>query len=166
MEVQVRPHRPIGQGIALGRARRVPLANNRLVVQEVYRTFDEHRSGNATLRNLECTLNRGRKIAHALDGVGPLHVWLEQRQLIDVLQRAAALQQRRRSTAQNDHGRLRKLGVFYGRNRVSDARARGNRSHAGYAGQPRDRVRGKDRRRLVTHVDDANAEVFCALENR
>ena len=80
-----------------------------------------------------------------------------QRALVDVLQRAAALQRGGRRAAEQDHRRLRQLRVLQRGDGVADARPGGDRGHAGPARQAGRRVGGEHRRGLVAHVDDTDA---------
>ena len=100
---QVHAHDAIREGIAFRRRAVVPLADYRFVVQQVDRALDEDGPRDPALRNLESLRDSRCEVAHAFDRPTPLHMRLEQRELIDVLQRSAPLQQRRRRTAEHNH---------------------------------------------------------------
>jgi len=76
--------------------------DQRLVVEQVHRAFDERRAGTPS-RDGERLLDAGpgRHPAHLPD---ELHVRRDQRVLVDVLQRPAALQRRRRAPPSSTSG--------------------------------------------------------------
>jgi hypothetical protein len=91
---------------------------------------------------------------------------LKQCQLVDILQCAAALKQCRRGAAQHDDRRLGQLRIFDRRDRVGNARTRRDRRDARDTRQASHRVRRKDCGSLVAHVDDPDARILRAFQNR
>ena len=147
-------------GEPAGHARRlgaVPAAHDALGIEQVHRDLDEDGAGHALGRDAEGLLEHGRDFAQAHEAARPLHVRPHERHLVDVLQRATAAQQRRRSASDQQQRGLRESGVLQGGDRVRDARSRGDDGDPGPAAEARSGVRGEDRGRLVARVDDAHA---------
>ena len=144
----------------------VPLAHERLGVEKIHRALDEHGPRHALAADPERRLERGGQVAHPRDARGALDVRPDERQLVDVLERAAPAQQRRRGPAQQHERRLRQLGVLEGGDRVGDAGAGGDRGDAGHARQARDRVGREHGRGLVARVDDADAAGLRGHQDR
>ncbi len=165
VELQVGSRRTIRQRVALRRRSVVPLANHGFVVQEVDRALDEDRARHAALRDLETLLQRGRKVPHPFHRPAPLDVRPEERELVDVLQGAAPLQQRRGGAAQQHHRRLRELRVLDRRDRVGHAGPGGYRRDPRNAGQPGRRIRGEHGRNLVARVHDLDSSVLGAFQD-
>ena len=136
----------------------IPAADGGLVVQQIDRTFDEHRPRHAAAGTGHRREDRWRKIGDATDAPAPFDVRCDHRLLFDVLQRAATLQCGRRRTADQQQWRLRQLRVLQRRQRIADAGAGGDHRHPGQPGQTRGGIRGINRARFVAHVDDAHAE--------
>jgi hypothetical protein len=84
-------------------------------------------------------------------------VRFEQRELIDILKRSAALQQGSRSSTQQDDRRLRKLGVLDRRYRIGHTRAGRYGSNTRDTGQSGRRISCKHGRGLVARIHDANS---------
>ena len=95
----------------------------------------------------------------------PFDVRGEQRELVNVLERAASLEQVAGGAADENEGRLGHLGVFDGGNRVGEPRAGRDDGHAGNAGGARHGVGGKGGRHLVAHVDHADAHLLGPGQN-
>ncbi len=161
---QVHAHESVRQGITLRRRTVIPLANYGLVIQQIDRAFDEHGAWNPSLRDLETLTDCRCEVAHALDRLAPLYVRLEQGELIDILQRPAALQQRGRRATEQDKRRLRELGVLDRSNRVRHSGAGRDGSDPWDAGQSRRRVSCKHGRGLVTRIHNTNAQVLGAFQ--
>ena len=77
-------------------------------------------------------------------------------ELVDVLQRPAALEHGRRRAPDHDDRRLRELGVLHGRDRVREPGPGRDDGHARDAGQSRRGVRSKYGRCLVAGIHDAD----------
>jgi hypothetical protein len=118
------------------------------------------------LSRVEGMLDRRYKIGHAARGGGPLHMRPHQRQLIDILERAAALQHGWRGAAQQYDRRLRDLRVFNGGDCVGQARPGGDGGHTRAAGQACDRVGREHGGGLVARVDHADAALLAAGQDR
>ena len=99
---QVRPHGALLRGPSRP-GRPVPLADQRLVVEQVDRELDEHRPGHVRLADPERLLEDGHDVADPAHRARPLDVRAHQRHLVDVLQGAAPLQRRGRGAAEHDH---------------------------------------------------------------
>jgi hypothetical protein len=91
---------------AYGRVR-VPAADELLVVEQVHRALDEGGAGNARARRAQRLLDGGPEVRDALHLLHELHVRRDERQLVDVLQRPAALERGGRCAAQQQERRLR-----------------------------------------------------------
>ena len=137
-----------------------------LGIEQIDRHLDEHGAGHALHRELTRALDGRHERGHGLDHRRPLHHRLHDRQLIDVLQRAAALEQGRRRATEQDHRRLRHLRVLERRHRIGHARPRGHRGDADRPGHARDRIGGEHRVGLVADVDDAQPSGLRAREDR
>ena len=164
--VQVEAQHPVGGAGALARRLGVPLADRRLVVQQVHRAFHEHRAGHAGAGDGEGLLDGRAQVAHLHDLAEQLDVRLHQRPLVDVLQRAAALQRGGRRPTEQDHRRLRQLRVLQRGDGVGDAGAGGDGGHAGNARKPRRGVGREHGGCFVAHVDDADAAGLGRAEDR
>ena len=121
--IEVPAQRAIGERASLAGGVRVPLPDQRLVVQEIDRAFDEHRSRHAARGDEERLVDRGAEVGDALHARQVLDVRRDQRALVDVLQRAPPLQRRRRRAAQQHDRALRELRVLERADGVGDARA-------------------------------------------
>src|SRR5581483_10082045 len=146
--------------------RAVPLFHQRGVVQQINRQFDEYGTGRAVARLKKGFAQGRRNVAHAAHGTLPFDGGFHQRELVNVLERAASLQRGRRRAADEHDGGLRQLRVLDGGQRIRNAGTGSDDRDAGNAGETRDGIGGKDRVRFVTHVNDANAALFCRDQNR
>ena len=158
MPADVGLHRRVAHSLRLlPRLRPVPGTHQLGRVQEIDGTLHEDRPRHSLPRQDECLLQHRDEIAHARDPGRPFHVGAHEGHLVDVLERAPAAQHRRRGSPQHHHRRLGHLRVLHGGDRVRGPGAGGHGGHPRHAGEPGHRVRGKDRRRLVPHVDDPHA---------
>ncbi len=155
--VQVPAQQPVAYRRALAGRVRIPLADQRLVVQQIDGTLDKDRAGHAAHGVPQPVLDRRTKVTHLAHARHVLDVRRDQRALVDVLQRAASLQRSRRCASEQQHRALGELRVLQRGDRVRQARAGGHGRHAGTAGQPRHRVGREHGRRFVAGVDDADA---------
>ena len=144
----------------------VQVTHEALFVEQVHRAFQKHRPGHAVASLLEGLFERRHQLTHRLARPHPLHVGLEQRQLINILERATAFENRRRSPSQQNHRRLRQLGVLDRRNRVGDPGPGGHRRHPDTTGQARRRIGRERRRHLVANVDHPDTALFGAHQDR
>ena len=165
MALEVETQQKVGDGRPLAGRLAVPGANDRLVVEQVDRAFDEGRPGHAVADDREGFLQRGRQIANAANPFHHFHVRRCDRPLVDVLQRAAPLQRGRGGAAEQHERRLGEPGVFQRGQSIGDAGPRRHRSDARRAGEPRHGVGGEHGGRLIAHVDDAQAARLGADEN-
>ena len=145
--------------------RAIHFAHHGLVVEQIDRRLHEDGAGRAGLRLAEGLLQRGNQVLDASYGHRPLDNRGEERHLVDVLERAAALERGGRRAADEDDRRLRHLCILDGRQRVSDAGAGRHCGDAGPAGQARGRVGRKDRGGLVARVHDLDAARFGSHQN-
>ena len=166
MAAEVPLRRRFDEPLRLARLPAVPAPDERLVVEEVDGALDEDGPGNPLAARREGPLERRDEVADRLHGDGPLHDRLHERELVDVLQRAASPEDRRRRPAEEDERRLREARVLERGDRVRHPGARRHRRDAGNAGEPGDRVGGEDRRGLVARVDDAEAPRLRRREDR
>jgi hypothetical protein len=150
---------PLRQRLARPR-RAIELAHHGLIVEQIHRALHKDGAGRAALRLAKGLLQRGHQLPHPAHRLGPFDHRGEQRHLVDVLQRAAALQRGRRCAADQHYGGLRHLGVLDRGQGVGDAGAGCDRGHARPAGKARRGVGGEDRGGLVACVHDANAGLF------
>ncbi len=157
--VEVPPHVPSRQARAPARGRSEPrlveLADHLLRVEKVERRLQEDGSRNAGTRFEKRALDGGNEIAHTLERLQPFHVRPHQRDLVDVLKRAATLQQGRGGAADQHDGRLGELCVLDGCDGVGEAGSGGDARDSRHAREAGHRVGGVHRRGLVTNVDDA-----------
>ncbi len=102
MPRQVEPQQPLSDRAPLAGGLGIPLADRVFVVQQVDRAFDEHRPGNAAGAEPEGLVDSRPEIADPADAAEPLDMGCDQRALVDVLQRAAALQCRGGRAAEQD----------------------------------------------------------------
>ena len=163
MAVQVPAQRPVGEDVPLPAAS----AYHWRIEASSYSRSTGHSMntgpGTPDCGQREGLGHRGAELAHAADLEEALDVRLDQRALVDVLQRAAALQRGGRGAADQDHRRLRQLRVLQRGDGVGDAGPGGDRGHARPARQPRGGIGGEDGGDLVAHVDDADAARLGAL---
>ena len=136
----------------------VPVPHQRFRVEEIDGALDEYRTGHAAARHGEGLVDGAGEVAHTTDDEALFHVRFHQRDLVDVLQRAPALQDRRRRAAQHDDGRLGKLSVLDRGDCVGEARASRYRRDAGHTGDAGRRVRSEDGGGFVPGVDDPQPE--------
>ena len=129
-----------------------PVADHRLVVEQIDGQLDEHGARDAVDRLEERALHRRDHVLEAIGAREPLDVGLHQRDLVDVLQRSTAAQQRGGGAADQHEGGLRELRVLDGGDGVGHARARRDRRDAGDAREARHRVRREHGVHLVPHV--------------
>ncbi len=158
-------------GLALTRLRRfrkhaVPLARRRLRIQEIHRTLEEDRARDALARRGKGRLEKRCELADPPRTPLPLDVRRHERLLVDVLQRAAPLEHGGGRAPQNDHRRLRHLGVLHRCDGVREARPGGDRGDARHAGEAGGRVGGEDGVDLVTRVDHPDPERLGAHQDR
>ena len=144
----------------------VPFARGRLRIEQIDRALEEDRPRNALTRHRESGLEQRRQLAHSPRAPLPLHVRRHERLLIDVLQRTASLEHGGRRAAEEDHRRLRHLGVLDRRDRVGEARTGGDRGDPRNPGEARHRVGREDRVDFVAGVDDADAERLRSHQDR
>ena len=85
--------------------------------------------------------------------------------LIDVLQSAAPLQQRRRRPSQEHDGGLRELRILQCGHGIGDPGPRRDRRDPRHARQPGDGIGGEHGRSLGPRVYDADATRLRACEN-
>ena len=131
-------------------------------VEHVDRHLDEDGPRDPILREVQGLLDGGLDAVDLLDRDGPFGDRLHHGDLVDVLQRAAAFEQRCRRAAEDQQRGLSQLCVLHGGHRVRHAGARRHRSDAGDAGHARHRVRGKNGAYLVAHIDDLDVVGLCA----
>ena len=108
----------------------VPVTHGVFVVQEIDRELHEDGTRHAAPGDGKRPLDLRDQLPQAADRHSPLHVWLEQRQLIDVLERTSPLEDGRGCAPQYDDRGLCELGVFHGCDGVGDARPGGHRRDA------------------------------------
>eukprot|EP00053_Salpingoeca_punica_P015436 m.142372 g.142372 ORF g.142372 m.142372 type:complete len:643 (-) comp16709_c0_seq3:49-1977(-) len=133
------------------------LHDGRVRVERVDGELDKDGPRHARLRLIEGLPHHGHNVAHPGDGRAELAERLEERHLVNILQRTAALEQGGSSTAEEDDWRLGHLRVLDGRHRVGQAWAGGHGCDAGHASHARNRVCRKDGRHLMAGVDHADA---------
>lgn len=131
-----------------------PLPHGLLGVEEIDRHLDEHGARHATERDVHRALHGGTEALEGRDARRPLRDGREDRELIDVLERAAPAQHGGRGAAEEEHRRLGHLRVLDRGDRVGDAGARGHGSDAHVAGEARGGVGREDGVDLLAHVDD------------
>ena len=129
--LEVEAQQPLGDRGSLARRLAVPGADARFVIEQVDRTLDEGRSRHAVAGGGEGFLHRGREIADAADPFHQLDVGRDDGALVDVLQRAAALQRGGGGAAERTTGDWASSRVLERGQRIGDAGTRGDRGHAG-----------------------------------
>jgi hypothetical protein len=166
MARQVRAQQAVAERAAAGSHARVPVAHQRLAVEQVDRHLDDHRPGHAARGDREGAIERRREIAHPPYRNRPFYCWLGHRDLVDVLERAAPLERGRRGAGKQHQRRRREAGVLERGERVGEAGPRGHRGDSGDAGQPRHRIGGEHRGRLVPHVDHPQSARLARDQDR
>ncbi len=141
------------------------MAHDGLAVKQIDGAFDEDRALHALASGGERLLQGRLDVPHAPDLVDEFYMRRNYGPLIDILERAASLKQRRGRASENHEGRLGELRVLERGHGVGDAWASRHSGDPRRARQPRDGVGCEHRRGLAPRVDDANALRFCAGEN-
>ena len=157
MPAEVPLRRRLDEPLRLARLPAIPAADERLVVEEIHRALDEDRARDPFATDRERPLERGDEVPHLRHRRRPLDDGPDEPELVDVLERAATPEDRRRRPAEKDEGRLREAGVLERRDRVRHARSGRHGRDAGDSGEPGDGIGREDGGRLVPRVDDADA---------
>ena len=156
------------QGVDLGRARLRPAAPLEmpglrplerggvdLLVQDIAREIEVDRAGLARHRAAERLVQVLGQALGLMHARRPLGARRHHRQLVDLLERAAAPGANRRAAAERDDRHAVRPGVRDPGDQVGHARARGGHAHAGPQAQARVGVRHHRGGLLVAHVDAA-----------
>ena len=157
MALHIKAQQAAREPCALAGRIAVPLPHERFLIEEVDGALDKRRPLHARARGGEGVFHGGDQIAHPADALEEFHIRRGDGALVDVLQRAAPLQKRRRGSAKQHHGRLRHLRVLERGYGIRDAGARGYGGHAWNAGQPGYRIGRENGCRLAARIDDADA---------
>ena len=154
---QVAPERPGGQPRAPPGLPGVPLAHQRLRVQEIDRRLDEDRPRHPLPRHPAGALELAPQRRQRGGRGGPFGDRPHEGQLVDVLERASPPQHGGRGAAQQHQRRLGELGVLDGGEGVGDARPGRDRHRAEGAGEPRQGIGREDGARLVADIHHPQA---------
>ena len=152
-------------GLGLARAAPVPLPHQRFRIEQINGALHEDRSGHPRGGGPEGLGQHLGDVAVAFDRERLLDHRSQQSQLLDVLERTAALEDGGGGPAEYHHGRLGHGRVFEGGDRVGDPRPGRHRGHAGHPGQPGHGVGGEYGIGFVTHVDHAQAALAGGRQN-
>ncbi len=144
----------------------VKLTDRAFRIEKIERRLEEDGARNTATCFRKCALDRRHEVAYPFERFQPLHVRAHQRDLVDVLERAAPLEQCRRSTTDDHHGRLGQLGVLDRGDRVGEAGAGRHAGDSRHARETGHRVGRIDRRGFVPHVDDAYPRSLGAEQQR
>ena len=165
MPVDIVAQERVGDGPAFAGSLAIPMAHNQLGVEQVDRKLDENRPLHALARCGERLFNHRADVPDAPDLPEKLHMRRGDGPLVDVLQRAAPLQQRWRRPSQKHDRRLGKLRILQGGDSIGDPRPRRDRRDSRHAREAGDCIGGEHGRGLVPCVDDADATRLRACEN-
>lgn len=164
MKAQIALHQPVAQPPPAG-PDAVPLAHQRLLVEEVDGQLQENGAGHAALCLIKRFDQRRHNLPYLAHAARPLGCGPEQTELVDVLQGAAPLQHRGRGPAQQHQRCLGHLGALDGGECVGDAWPGGDDGHAGYAAEPGHGFGGKDGVGLVARIDHADAALLAGHQD-
>ena len=157
MPVDIVAQHGIGDRPALAGSLAIPFAHNRLGIKQVDGKLDEGWPLHAFARGRERFFDGGANVLNSPDLPEKLHVRRGNGALIDVLQSAAPLQQRRRRPSQKYDGGLRELRILQRGYGIGDPGPRGDRHDSRHARQPGDCVGREHGRGLGPGVYDADA---------
>ena len=165
MPVDIVAQDRVGDGPAFAGSLAIPLAHNRLRIEQIDRDLHEGWTLHAFARGRECFFNGRANVLDLPDLPEKLHVRRGNGALIDVLQSAASLQQRRCGPSQEHDwglGELRILQRGYG---IGDPRPGRDCRNSRHTRQPRDSIGGEHGRGLGPRVYNADATRLRACEN-
>ena len=138
----------------------------RLAEDVVHREVEERRPGVRRHRDAQRLVDHPRDLRRRVGRRRELRQRPHERHVVDLLQRAAAPAQRRRATAEHEHGRVVRLRRPHRAERVGHARAGRHGRDPGRAGDLRPALRGEGGGLLVAHVDDVDALLATAVVDR
>ena len=129
--------------------------------EHVHRDVDEHRPPVRRAGVGERLVDRHADTGRIAHGPGTLGHRLEDRHVVEFLQRAAAPAPLRRASPDEDEGRAVDEGAGHGADRVGDTGTGRDHREPRRAGELARGLRGEDRGLLVAHVDEPQRPVLA-----